>query len=46
MFFDRILIIVVAFGSYNDLVLQVAGSRGQTAITWDLEYVVVFSFPI
>lgn len=39
---QRILGVVPAFfrppfGSYNDLVLTVAGSRGQTAVTWDLD---------
>jgi len=28
-----------AYGSYNDLVLEVAGARSQTVVNWDLEYV-------
>lgn len=39
-----LLIVVLAFGSYNDLVLMVAGSRGQSAVIWDLESAIVFSF--
>ena len=27
------------FGSFNDLVVEVAGARGQTVAIWDLEYV-------
>jgi len=29
-----------AYGEYNDQVLEVAGQRGQTVVTWDFEYVV------
>ena len=28
-----------AFGEYNDLVLEVAGERGETVAIWDFEYV-------
>jgi hypothetical protein len=28
----------IAYGEYNDQVLEVAGIRGQTVVMWDLEY--------
>jgi len=31
------LILSSAFGSYNDEVLDVAGSRSQTVVNWDTE---------
>lgn len=34
---DYILTRLSAFGSYNDEVLNVAGSRSQTLVNWDLE---------
>jgi hypothetical protein len=29
----------VAYGNYNDLVLDASGIRGQSVVIWDLEYV-------
>ena len=39
------LVWVSAYGEYNDLVRQVAASRGQQLANWDFEYVVFLSFP-
>jgi hypothetical protein len=34
---------IPAFGSYNELVRDVAGVRGQTVAIWDFEYVPLHS---
>lgn len=33
---------VSAYGEYNDLVREVAASRGQQLANWDFEYVILF----
>jgi hypothetical protein len=38
------LVWVSAYGEYNDLVRQVAASRGQQLANWDFEYVIFFLF--
>jgi hypothetical protein len=35
---------VAAYGEYNDLVREVAASRGQQLVNWDFEYVALFLF--
>lgn len=34
-----VLMSFIAYGEYNNLVLDAAGIRGQAAVIWDLEYV-------
>jgi len=32
----------LAYGEYNDTVLEVAGNHGQTVAMWDFEYALLF----
>ena len=38
-FFDLRIDLILAYGRYNDLVLQVSGARGQSVAIWDFEWV-------
>ena len=38
-FFNSRIDVILAYGNYNDLVLDASGIRGQSVVIWDFEWV-------